>query len=94
MLSDTQITGAWQGMLGAEIRAKYFADMSGRYLLRQQWGRWFTLLFASFNAVALLAAVPQQLTWIRLVLLFAQPERVSISGAWPVISNERSIAQR
>jgi hypothetical protein len=55
-------------MLGAEIRAKYFAEMSGRYVRYQKWGTWFTLLFASSNAVALLATIPQQLTWVRLTL--------------------------
>jgi hypothetical protein len=68
MLSDAQSTRVWQGMLGAEIRAKYFAELSGRYLERQKWGTWFTLLFASSNAIALLTAMPQTITWIRLLL--------------------------
>jgi hypothetical protein len=68
MLSDAQTTRVWQGMLGAEIRAKYFADMAGRLLRRQRWGTWFTLLFASSNVLALLTVIPQPLAWIRLAL--------------------------
>ena len=68
MLSDVQITRVWEGMLGAEIRAKYFAEMSSRYVRYQKWGTWITLLFASSNAVALLATIPQQMVWVRLAL--------------------------
>jgi len=68
MLSDAQKTRVWQGMIGAEIRAKYFAELSGRLLRHQRWGTWFTLLFASSNALSLLTAIPQGWTWIRLAL--------------------------
>ena len=68
MLSDAQIKRVWEGMLGAEIRAKYFAEVSGRYVRNQRWATWFTLLFASSNAAALLAEIPQNLAWIRLAL--------------------------
>jgi hypothetical protein len=36
MLSDAQKTRVWQGMIAAEIRAKYFAELSGRLLRRQR----------------------------------------------------------
>jgi hypothetical protein len=68
MLSEAQEKRVWEGMLGSEIRAKYFADLSGRHLLRQQVAQWFTLLFASSNVFALLATLPADVAWIRLAL--------------------------
>jgi len=55
-------------MISAEIRAKYFADLSGRLLRRQRLGTWFTLLFASSSVVSLLATIPKEWAWIRLIL--------------------------
>lgn len=68
MLSDAQITRVWESMLGAEIRAKYFAELSARYVRNQKLGTWFTILFASSNVAALLATIPQNEAWIRLAL--------------------------
>jgi hypothetical protein len=68
MLSEAQQERVWEGMLGSEIRAKYFAELSGRYSKRQQFATWATLLFSSSDAVSLVAALPSNLTWIRLAL--------------------------
>jgi len=68
MLSEAQQKRVWEGMLGSEIRAKYFAELSGRYSRRQQFATWATLLFSSADAVSLIAVLPASLTWIRLAL--------------------------
>ena len=35
MLTDVQIKDVWEGWLGGEMRANYFADMAQRYQLEQ-----------------------------------------------------------
>jgi hypothetical protein len=68
MLSEAQQARVWEGMLGSDIRAKYFAELSGRYSRRQQFATWATLLFSSSDAVSFVASLPSQLTWIRFTL--------------------------
>ena len=46
-------------MLGAEIRANYFAELAGRYSRRQRIATWGTLLFSSGSVASLLAGWPQ-----------------------------------
>jgi hypothetical protein len=65
MLGEAQQKRVWEGMLASEIRANYFAELSGIYLRRQQWATWATLLFSSAD-VAALAKLPAEFTWIRL----------------------------
>jgi hypothetical protein len=50
-LSEAQQKNVWDGWLGAEIRANYFADLCGRY---QRWQRLITFatLLTSSGAVA------------------------------------------
>ena len=52
MLSEAQQKRVWDGMLASEIRAKYFAELSGRYLRKQQRVTWATLLFSSSDAAS------------------------------------------
>src|SRR6202451_1733876 len=65
MLTEPQSTRVWEGMLGAETRAKYFAELAGLYLKRQQYATIATLLFASADAAAFFAQLPPGYGWIR-----------------------------
>ena len=56
MLSEAQQKRVWERRLGSEIRAKYFAELSGRYSKRQRFATWSTLLFSSSDAVSLIAS--------------------------------------
>jgi len=47
MLSEHQQKNVWEGWLSSEMRANYFADLSGRYQRRQQYLTWLTLVFSS-----------------------------------------------
>jgi hypothetical protein len=47
MLSAAEQRNVWEGWLGAETRANYFADLSGRYLRLQRLITWATLLASS-----------------------------------------------
>src|SRR5882757_4851993 len=68
MLSASQQKRVWEGILGSEIRANYFADLSGRYAYKQRAATWCTLLSSSSAAVSILANLPKQLSWIRAAL--------------------------
>jgi hypothetical protein len=68
MLSEAEQKRVWEGMLEFEIRSNYFAELSGRYSKRQQFGTWATLLFSSSDVVSLLASLPPDLVWTRLAL--------------------------
>ncbi|MDR3739308.1 MAG: hypothetical protein P4L40_09845 [Terracidiphilus sp.] len=66
MLSEAQQRRVWEGMLGAEIRAYYFADLSSRLYARQKWSTWAILLLTSGSAATVLASLPSDWTWIRI----------------------------
>ena len=69
MLSQAQIQRVWEGMLAAEIRALYFADLAARYNARQAKATWATLVLSSGAVVSLLAALPEEYAlWVRLAL--------------------------
>ena len=51
MLSEAQQRRVWEGMLSAEIRANYFAELSGKYHRRQRVVTW-VILFLSSGAAA------------------------------------------
>ena len=72
MLSQAQIKRVWDGMLGSEIRANYFADLTDRYNRHQRWATWGTL-FLSSGALAtlLIQSLPPDLAWIRYTLATA-----------------------
>ncbi len=61
MLNEPQIKLVWEEWLSAEMRAHYFADLSGTFHRRQRWATWGTLLLSSGAAVALLGklSVPE-----------------------------------
>lgn len=71
MLSSLEQKRVWEGMLAAEIRANYFADLCGRYQRKQRLLTWATLLFSSGALATLISDwVPRSLAWIRPVLAF------------------------
>jgi len=51
MLSEAQQRRVWEGMLSAEIRANYFAELSGKYHRKQRVVTW-AILFLSSGAAA------------------------------------------
>ena len=48
-LSEVQIDRVWKGMLSAEIRAYYFAELAQRYASQQRNVTW-AILFSSSGA--------------------------------------------
>jgi hypothetical protein len=69
MLSEAQQQRVWEGMLSSEIRANYFADLSGQYYSRQRWATWASLVFSSGALASLLASLPERYIWIRPALI-------------------------
>ena len=69
MLTELQQKRVWEGMLSAEIRANYFADLSGRYHRRQLVSTWLTLFLSSGAfATFVFKDLPTGLTWVRPLL--------------------------
>jgi hypothetical protein len=71
MLSEAQRKRVWEGMLAAEIRANYFADLSARLYAYQRQATWATLVFSSGAVVTVLASLPPQWTWVRVFMTLA-----------------------
>jgi hypothetical protein len=72
MLSQTQQRAVWEGWLGAEIRAYYFADLAYLNQSRQQLVTWLTLASSSGAAATLIADwLPPRFGWIRPILALA-----------------------
>ena len=55
-------------MLGGEIRACYFGDLSGRLNARQRWATWAVLILTSSATAVVLASLPPNWLWLRFVL--------------------------
>ena len=70
MLSDYQQRKVWHCMLSAEIRANYFADLSGTYRRRQRAATWAVLLLSSSAAASILyGGLPTAIAqWLRPLL--------------------------
>ena len=69
MLSELQRTTVWEGWLGAEIRANYFADMRGHYQAQQKWFTWMILISSSGAAATLITDwLPRNWQWVKPVL--------------------------
>jgi hypothetical protein len=58
MLSKFQQTQLWEGWLGAETRANYFADLCACFQHRQNVLTWITLLASSGAVVTFLSGAP------------------------------------
>lgn len=75
MLSQLQQKNVWENWLSSEMRANYFADMANRYQSRQRALTWFTLLFSSGAALAIVTEwAPQGFEWIQAVLALLTAE--------------------
>ena len=93
MLSEYQQKIVWDSLLGSEIRAAYFAELSGRYLRRQRLLVLGSLILSSGAFLSLVTTyVPPSLLWIKALLallaavlsfwsLLAKNERGSIDAA-------------
>ena len=65
-MSDLQQKSVWEGWLGAEIRANYFADLSSSYQWRQKILTWLILLFSSGAFLTLVTSgLPDSLSWLK-----------------------------
>lgn len=58
MLSEAQQKRVWEGMLGAEIRANYFADYTNRFHRRQRVATFGSVLFSSGAFVSFVLTNP------------------------------------
>jgi hypothetical protein len=66
VLSALQQKTVWDGWLGAEIRANYFADLRQRYERTQRAATWLTLIASSGAFLALMGEwVPPNRAWMR-----------------------------
>jgi hypothetical protein len=93
MLSAYQQKLVWDGLLGAEIRSAYFAELSGRYVRTQRRLVVGSLLLSSGAFLSLVTTVvPTTFAWIKPLLalfaaalsfwsLLAKNERGSIDAA-------------
>jgi hypothetical protein len=67
MLSEQQIKDVWDGWIGGEVRANYFAHMGGHFRKEQTVLTWLTLLFSSGAAVTFIGDwLP---TWLKPLLM-------------------------
>jgi hypothetical protein len=64
MLNAHQQRQVWEGLLSAEIRANYFAELSGLYRRRQRLGTWLILVTSSGAFAAILARLSTELWWL------------------------------
>ena len=87
MLNEYEIKQVWEGMLSAEIRANYFADLSRRYHWRQRAITWAILFTSSGACVALIKEISQIWPWVAPVLALAT---VGLSFYGVVSQNQRS----
>jgi len=88
MLTVLEQQRVWDGLLAAETRAHYFADLCGRYHRKQKYLTWATLLFSS-GALGTLVRdwLPNYLSWLPAVLALGT---VALS-LWSLIAkNEKS----
>ena len=68
-LSAAQIQRVWEGMLGAETRANYFADLVYRLNRGQKVLTWSTLFLSSGALISILAELPADYRWLRVALV-------------------------
>ena len=88
MLTQEEQRVVWEGWLGAEIRANYFADLSTGYRRRQRIATWCSLFLSSGAFVTWISGwVSQNVPWVppALALLTA-----GLSGYALVAANQQS----
>jgi hypothetical protein len=76
MLSEAQITQVWEGLIAAETRALYFADLATRYTRRKQLITGASFFLASGAAATIAAQAPR---WVP--LLFATVSAIATAYA-------------
>ncbi len=92
MLTDLQRKRVWEGWLSGEIRANYFADLSGQYYKRQRWIVWGSLILSSgalAGAVAALGAANPPMHFVAPILALVA---AALSYYSLVAKNEKSAA--
>lgn len=87
MLSELQQKRVWEGRLSSEIRANYFADLSGGYHRKQHRVTWAMIVLSSSAAGAFVASFPSKYAWVAptLSLLTA-----ALSGYSLAVQNHKS----
>ena len=65
MLNDFQINRTWEGMLSAETRTLYFADLASKYTLRKQIITGCSFFFSSGAAAS---AIGKLAAWVPILL--------------------------
>jgi len=85
-LSEAQQKRVWEGMLGAEIRANYFADLWSLYLNKQRLATWAAVLFSSGAVVSVVVDLGPGFSWIRFVLTLAS---AGINAYLVVVQNQK-----
>jgi hypothetical protein len=83
MLSELQQGNVWEGWLGSEIRANYFADLCRRYQQTQRFITWMILVTSSGATFSFLAQLPQEWLWVR----FALAVLTAAGSLWSLIAN-------
>lgn len=80
MLSDLQQKDVWEGWLGAEIRASYFADLCGHYRLQQKIVTGAILFFSCGAAATFLS------DWLPLSWQWVKPSLALLTAAMSIFS--------
>jgi hypothetical protein len=68
MLNAPQQTRVWEGMISAEVRANYFAELAKNFHRQQRVVTWLTLVSSSGALVSILAKLPPQFSWVAPIL--------------------------
>ena len=88
MLSELEQKRVWDGLIGAETRAHYFADLCGSYQRSQKYLTWAILLLSSGAFATLVGKwATQSIPWLPAVLAFTT---AGLSLFSLVSKNERS----
>ena len=86
-LSDFEQTSLWEGLIGAETRSAYFANLVQRLRVRQRWLTVGSLVLSSGAAIALLTSALPNYGWVKGLLALASAVLSAISL---VSSNEKN----
>ncbi len=86
MLNEFQINRVWKGMIEAETRSLYFADLASRYTGQKQWITGASFFLSSGAAASIIGKAPG---WVPLLLALA----VAVTTAYSIAVNlDRKIA--
>ena len=88
MLSEAQQRRVWELMLGAEIRANYFAELTNRLYGRQRLATWSTLVLSSGATVVILASLQPEYAWLIPALALA----TAVTSTYSVVQQNQKFA--